>query len=376
MKVIVIGSGIVGASAAYHLAKNNTEVILIDKGHKGAATVAGAGIVCPWISNVENDEWYKIAKTGAQYYPELISQLKEDNEEDTGYKKVGALCVRSKSKELDAIEKEVKAKREDAPEIGDIERLVAEEAREKFPPLNDELGAVFISGAARVDGGLLRDAMRNAAQKHGTEIVYGEAALIQEGGEVTGVKINNEIINADEVLITAGAWAPHLLAPLGIDLAVEPQRGQIAHIKLPNTDTSDWPVVLPSGSHYMLAFDDARVVAGATRETRSGFNYRTTVEGVQEVVTEALAVAPSLAKGTIQEVRIGFRPMGPDVLPLLGKVDHLKGVTLATGLGASGLTMGPYVGRLAATIIKGEEVNLDLAAYHPGRAITYKDKLL
>src|SRR5699024_4938709 len=150
----------------------------------------------------------------------------------------------------------------------------------------------------------------------------------------------------------------------GIALAVEPQRGQIAHIKLPNTDTSDWPVVLPSGSHYMLAFDDARVVAGARRVTRCGFNYRSTGEGAQEVVTKSLAVAPSLAKGTIQEVRIGFRPMGPDVLPLLGKVDHLKGVTLATGLGASGLTMGPYVGRLAATIIKGEEVNLDLDAYH------------
>lgn len=373
MRVIVIGSGIVGASAAYHLAKNNTEVIMIDKGHKGAATAAGAGIVCPWISNIENDEWYKIAKAGAQYYPELISQLKEDNEKDTGYKKVGALCVRSKSKELDTIEKEVKEKREDAPEIGDIERLDAKEAYEKFPPLNDELGAVFISGAARVDGGLLRDAMKRAAQRQGAKIIDGEAALIQEGGEVTGVKINNEIINADEVLITAGAWAPHLLAPLGIDLAVEPQRGQIAHIKLPNTDTSDWPVVLPSGSHYMLAFDDARVVAGATRETRSGFNYRTTVEGVQEVVTEALAVAPSLAKGTIQEVRIGFRPMGPDILPLLGKVDRLKSVILATGLGASGLTMGPYVGRLAASIVKGEELNLDLDAYHPGRAITIKD---
>src|SRR5690625_3483815 len=231
MKVIVIGSGIVGASAAYHLAKNNTEVILIDKGHEGTVTTAGAGIVCQWISNVENDEWYKITKAGAHYYPELISQLKEDKEEDTGYKKVGALCVRSKSKELDAIEKEVKAKREGAPEIGDIERLDAKEAYEKFPPLNDELGAVFISGAARVDGGLLRDAMKRAAQRQGAKIIDGEAALIQEGGEVTGVKINNEIINADEVLITAGAWAPHLLAPLGIDLAVEPQRGQIAHIR-------------------------------------------------------------------------------------------------------------------------------------------------
>src|SRR5699024_945988 len=128
--------------------------------------------------------------------------------------------------------------------------------------------------------------------------------------------------------------------------------------------------------HYMLAFDDARVVAGATRATRSGFNYRTTVEGGEEVVTEAAAVATGLAKGSIEGARIGVRARGPDALPVIGKVDHLNGVTLATGLGASGLTMGPYVGRLAATIIKGEEVNLDLDAYHPGRAITYKDKLL
>lgn len=371
MKVIVIGSGIVGASAAYQLAKNGTEVIMIDKEQEGKATTAGAGIVCPWISSVNNEDWYKIAKNGALFYPKLISQLKADEEDNVGYKKVGALSVSSDTKELDLIEQRVREKQKGAPELGDIERLTSEEARELFPPLDEELSAIYITGAARVDGGLIRDAMKRAAQKHGAELVNGEASLIYKNDVVTGVKVNGREIYGDSVLITAGAWAPDLFKPLGIDLKVEPQRGQIAHIQLPNTDTSQWPVVLPQSSHYMLAFDDSRVVAGATRETGAGFDYRTTAGGVKEVVSETLAVAPGLAGGTIKEVRIGFRPMGPDILPLLGEIDNLKGVVLATGLGASGLTMGPYVGKLAAALVKGGEVNINLDAYNPMRAISY-----
>lgn len=373
MKIIVIGAGIVGASAAYHLAKSNTEVIMIDKEHQGNATAAGAGIVCPWISSVEDDNWYKIARAGADYYPELISQLRDDNEVNVGFKKVGALCVSSNSKKLDIIEDGVRAKQKEAPELGEVDRLTSEEARKLFPPLEEELEAVFVSGAARVDGRLIRDAMKNAAQKNGAKLLNGEATLVHEQRKITGVKINDEIIYADSVLITAGAWAPVLLEPLGIDLKLYPQRGQIAHIKLPKTYTSNWPVVLPQSSHYMLAFDDSRVVAGATRETGSGFDYQTTVGGVNEVTSEALTVAPGLKEGVIEEMRIGFRPMGPDVLPLLGKIDNFNGLVLATGLGASGLTMGPYVGKLAASIIRDEEVNLDMEVYNPKRAFSYKN---
>ncbi|GGB45733.1 oxidoreductase [Lentibacillus populi] len=367
MKIIVVGSGVVGASSAYQLVKSGHEVILIDKEHKGAATAAGAGIVCPWVSSVKDDDWYRIAKGGAQFYPRLIDQLKNDGEENVGYKKVGALCISSDPDELHTIEKEINDKYENAPEIGDVQRLTAKEACELFPPLNAQLEAIFISGAARVDGKLLRDAMIRAAKKHGAKVLHGEASLIKEQDVVTGVKFHHETIHADTVLIAAGAWASALLEPIGIDVKVEPQRGQIAHIKLPDADTSNWPVVLPESSHYMLAFDDSRVVAGATRETGSGFDYQATVGGINEVLTNALTVAPGLANGTIQEVRIGFRPMGPDVLPLLGTFDSVKRVVVATGLGASGLTMGPYVGALAASIAEGKKVDVDLTAYRPER---------
>ena len=59
--------------------------------------------------------------------------------------------------------------------------------------------------------------------------------------------------------------------------------------------------------------------------------------------------------------------MGPDIKPLLGPVQELQGLVIATGLGASGLTMGPYAGELAARAALGTEMPMDLAPFDPVR---------
>ncbi len=97
----------------------------------------------------------------------------------------------------------------------------------------------------------------------------------------------------------------------------------------------------------------------------SGFDYRITPGGLAEVLHEALAVAPGLASGTCLETRIGFRPMGPDIKPLPGAVPGIDGLTVPTGLGASGLTIGPYAGELAARAALGASVPLDLSPFSP-----------
>jgi D-amino-acid dehydrogenase len=126
--------------------------------------------------------------------------------------------------------------------------------------------------------------------------------------------------------------------------------------------------VLPgAGGHYMLAFDDSRIVAGATREAGSGFDYRVTPAGLAEILAQALAVAPGLASGAYLETRVGFRPMGPDIRPLLGPVAGLEGLVVATGLGASGLTMGPYAGAVAAQLAMGLPSPVDLEPFDPLR---------
>ncbi len=367
MKVIVVGAGIFGASTAYHLSKKGAEVIVVDQFHEGQATAAGAGIVCPWVTSSEDEDWFRLAKAGACYYPSLVAQLKEDGETNLGYRLVGALAVSEDDEKLDYIQQRGNKCRAEIPEVGEVSRLSAKEARNLFPPLKEGLKAVYVEGAARVDGRLLRDALKRGAEKHGAIFYTGEAFLERGKNKITGVRVNGELLTADTVVVAAGAWAPELLAPFGITLKVEPQRGQIVHLKLPDQDTSNWPVILPQSSHYLVSFDDSRVVVGATRETGAGFDYRVTAAGLKEVLDEALHVAPGLASSTLHEVRIGFRPAGPDILPLFGPVPSIQGLIIANGLGASGLTMGPYIGSLVARLALGERLELDITPYAPLR---------
>lgn len=167
MTIIVVGSGIVGASAAYQLAKEGESVVVVDGDFEGKATAAGAGIVCPWITSRKDQAWYALASRGARFYPELIAQLQEDGEQNTGYKQVGAMAVHTDHAWLDNVEEEAKAKQMETPEMGEIQRLAAEDTRAKFPLLQEDLESVFISGAARVDGRLLQQALLRAAQQHG-----------------------------------------------------------------------------------------------------------------------------------------------------------------------------------------------------------------
>ncbi|MFD6443176.1 NAD(P)/FAD-dependent oxidoreductase, partial [Peribacillus sp. NPDC060186] len=325
-KIIVVGAGILGASTAYQLVKMGADVVIIDRQDRGQATAAAAGIVCPWISQRRNKAWYHLAKNGARFYPNLIEELERDGETETGYAQVGAISLHTDEEKLMAMQKRASKRKEDAPEIGDITLLTSEETSALFPPLSGEFAAVHISGAARVDGRALRDSLLRASQKNGAKLIYGEAALAYSDSQVTGVIIDDEFITADKVIVCAGAWAQQLLAPLGVNFQVSFQKAQIIHLGLPDTNTNNWPVVMPPSDQYLLAFDDNKIVAGATHENMEVFDNRMTAGGLQEVFNKALNTAPGLAESTFIEARVGFRPFTPGFLPVIGPLPNWKGI--------------------------------------------------
>ncbi|KWT60711.1 oxidoreductase [Streptomyces albus subsp. albus] len=368
MRVAVIGAGIVGASTAWHAAGLGADVVLAGRAQPGEATAAGAGIVCPWASENDDPDWFRAAAEGARYYPGLVAELAEAGERSLGHRTVGALALAADDADLHRIRQRVLERRRGAADTGEVDLLDASAARSLFPPLAPGLRAVRIAAGARVDGGRLRDALLRQARWRGADVRSGRAALVRTGDRVTGVEVDGERIAADAVVVAAGAWAPELLAPVGITVRIAPQRGQIAHLSLPGADTGRWPVVIPRATgHYLVPFDGSRVVAGATRESGTGFDHRVTAGGLAEVLTEALAVAPGLADATHLETRVGFRPVGPDIRPLLGRVPGLDGLIVADGLGPTGLTIGPWAGRVAALLATGANPGLDLGAYDPVR---------
>jgi D-amino-acid dehydrogenase len=165
------------------------------------------------------------------------------------------------------------------------------------------------------------------------------------------------------VAIAGGAWSRAFGEQLKVMIPVEPQRGQIIHLHLPDVDTRTWPIVSAFREHYMLAWPGGRIVVGATRETGSGYQPINSAAGVHEVLSEALRVAPGLAQAEIRETRVGLRPLTSDGFPVLGRVPGVEHIYLATGHGPSGLLLGPYSGKIVADQMLGHEVTTDISAF-------------
>ena len=355
MNAVVVGSGIAGASAAFHLTELGAQVSVVDNNAPGRATFAGAGIVCPWLSQNQDPRYQTLARGAVRYYPELAAKLAALGEQGVGYDLVGGLVVSRSSEQLDPVVRQLEKHLEQGvEEVGEVRLLDPGGPKQFFPYLDPGLAGVYLTGAARVSGESFRLGLLNAARKAGAKELSGSAVVRCSGNAVVGVQVAKEFIGADVVIVAAGAWTDEVCKPLDLGTMVEPQRGQILHLKVSETNTEDLPVIVPVLSeYYMLGFRGSRIVLGATREPGCGFDFRATAGGVAEVLQEGLRIAPGLKNATLEEIRVGFRPMSKDGLPLLGQPSSTTGLILATGLGRYGLTLGPYVGRLAAQLAAG-----------------------
>ncbi len=369
MKTIVVGAGIAGASAAFHLTELGAEVDIIDSDAPGRATYAGAGIVCPWLSKNTDQSYQVLSFAAYRYYPQLVTKLKALGQTGIQYDLVGGLAVGSSRDQLVPIGQRLERHLDNGvKEVGDIRILDKGGPRELFPYLDPSLAGIYLSGAARLSGESVRTALLGAATRAGAQKLSGIARLERSGDSVVGIRLDGDLLRADSVIVAGGAWSANLCRPLGLELGLEPQRGQILHLKVEETNTGTWPVIVPVlNDYYLLAFPDSRVVVGATRETGSGFDSRVTAGGVAEVLREGLAIAPDLEKATLTEVRVGLRPMTKDGLPLIGRPAQLQGLIIATGMGRYGLTIGPYAGRLAAQVAIAQSTEIDLVPYTPDR---------
>lgn len=373
LDTIVIGGGIVGASLAYHLAKLGLKTRLIDRHDAGRATDAGAGILSPETSSSESEDWYRFGVTAVEYYRPLIKHLEDVQDGDTGYAMCGLLRVAVSEDEIDlyntahqvVFERQI---RNNTPPTNELYEVSSKEAQEIFPALATVRKAFYHRTGGRVDGRLLCDALTKAGIYHGLDVQEASVdRLLIEDKQVIGVVVDGEEIRAGKVAIAGGAWSSAFAEQLGVQIPIEPQRGQIIHLQLDNVDTSSWAVINAFRGHYMVAWENGRVVVGATRETGSGFEPQTTASGIKEVLDEALRVAPGLASARLLEVRVGLRPYSADRLPVLGTMPNIENIYIATGHGPTGLQLGPYSGKVVADMMAENTIDDDLTPFHISR---------
>jgi D-amino-acid dehydrogenase len=369
---IVVGGGLVGWATAYALAKRGLPAVVIDAGDEGAATNAGAGMITPGTNLDPPPGYLPLAIAATRHYPRLMAELTEAGCGDTGYATIGAIYVARNEAEapgLDRVERTLNELRDAGMElIGDVKRISGDRARELFPPLSAEVPeAVWFAGGSRVSGRLLRAALRTGAIKRGCREMIGRATVARTG---TRLQVTDPLGNRHDpeiVVLATGAWTQQLEGEIGLRLRIEPQKGQIIHLEWADESPANWPLLESEATHYMLGAPERRVIAGATRETGSGFDVRVTARGLHEVLTEALAIAPGIGPCRIAEIRVGLRPLSPDRLPAIGRLGDLVNGWICAGHGASGLTLGPVSGELIAQALTGSEPDIDLAPYSPGR---------
>lgn len=364
-KVAIVGAGIVGATAAYYLSKEaDIEVTVFDHGY-GQATKAAAGIISPWFSKRRNKAWYKIARLGADFYVDLLADLEKTGQKVDFYQRSGVFLLKKDDSKLEELYQLALQRRDESPLIGELAILDQAAASSLFPGLKGFDRLLYASGGARVDGQLLVSRLLDASQ---VKVVKKEVSLTPL---LSGYQIDNQMF--DQVILSTGAWLGHILEPLGYEVDVRPQKGQLRDYQVPQ-DMGAYPVVMPEGEWDLIPFPGGKLSLGATHENDMGFDLTVDENLLQQMAEAASPFYPSLKDAILSGERVGIRAYTSDFSPFFGQVPALSGVFAASGLGSSGLTTGPIIGYHLAQMIQGRSGVLDPADYPTERYIKKKQQ--
>ena len=362
-KVAIVGAGIVGATAAYYLSKEtDIEVTVFDHGH-GQATKAAAGIISPWFSKRRNKVWYKMARLGADFYVDLLADIEKSGQKVDFYQRSGVFLLKKDESKLEELYQLALQRRDESPLIGKLAILDQESASKLFPGLKGFERLLYASGGARVDGQLLVSRLLDASQ---VKVVKKEVSLTPL---LSGYQIDNQMF--DQVILSTGAWLGHILEPLGYEVDVRPQKGQLRDYQV-DLDMASYPVVMPEGEWDLIPFPGGKLSLGATHENDMGFDLTVDKNLLQQMAEAANPFYPSLKDAVLSGERVGIRAYTSDFSPFFGQVPNLSGVYTASGLGSSGLTTGPIIGYHLAQMLQGRSGVLDPADYPTERYIKKK----
>lgn len=343
-KLAIIGGGIIGLTLANYIDLTKYQVTLYDN-PIGQATKASAGIISPWLSKRRNKKWYQLAKDGAAFYPKLIQDFALPNDV---YQQTGTLILR-KDGELEQLKQLAEERKQEAPEIGDIQLLAAQQVSEKLPLLK-KAPALFITGGGKLDGANYLKTLQLQALQRDITLKTGSVRLSKRSDQwLVSLAEKNE--SFDMIALCAGAGLPTLLEDLDYKTDIRPQKGQLLAFETPFKESGNWPVAMLDGESDLIPFQNGQILIGATHENDGGFDLTPTDSAFAHLKEKTV---PFLTSSTFFEdysssFRVGTRAYTSDFAPFFNCLPDDQTAVVASGLGSSGLTTGPYIGYLLAS---------------------------
>ena len=418
-RVLVLGSGVIGVTSAWYLARAGFGVTVVDRepGPARGASFANAGQISPgyaspwaapgvplkalrWLFQAHAPlairltcdpfqyQWlaqmlrnctaarYAVNKERMVRLAEYSRDCMDELARDTGLawegRKLGTTQLFRTQAQLDAAARDIAVLEEAGVPYEVLDRAGVARVEPALAATAGILaGGLRLPGDQTGDCQLFSERLAAMAAAQGVEFRYGASveAIEADGGRVTGVRIDGRLETADRYVLALGSWSRPLVQPLGIDLPVYPLKGY--SLTIPITDPAMAPASTILDESYKIAitrFDD-RIRVGGMAEV-AGFDLgldprrRATLE---KVVNDLYPRGGDLARA---EFWTGLRPATPDGTPVVGAT-ALRNLFLNTGHGTLGWTMACGSARYLADVIARQPTGirgegLDISRYGRG----------
>ncbi|MEY9460641.1 D-amino-acid dehydrogenase [Bradyrhizobium ottawaense] len=410
MKVLILGSGVIGVTSAYYLARAGHEVAVVDRQPEPAleTSFANAGEVSPGYSSpwagpgvpVKAVKWllmkhgplvirpkldpvmwvwllkmlrnctsarYAVNKSRmipiAEYSRDSLRDLRRDIGIQYDERSQGTLQLFRYQAQLDGTAEDIAVlKQYGVPfEVLSREGCIAVEpalagVKEKF------VGGLRLPQDETGDCHMFTQALAKHAEALGVRFMFntGIDRIITDGARVSGVVTSAGTLQADAYVLALGSWSSRLAAPLGISLPVYPVKGY--SITVPIKDAAGAPESTVMDESYKVAITRLgnRIRVGGTAEI-SGYSdklYDARRATLDHSLTDLFPRGGDLAKATFWS---GLRPMTPDGPPVIGPTQYAN-LHLNTGHGTLGWTMSCGSGRVLADMLSGKKPDIDVSA--------------
>jgi len=353
--VVVIGGGLVGLSAAWHLrrADRTVHVTVLERAAVGAGAsgASAAGVRAMGRDPAER----AMALASLARWPELDREL----EGSTGYRRGGGLRVAESDDEHAQAHAAVVAQRADGVPV---EVVDARQVREIGPELSPAvIGGVHCPIDGQADAPATVQAFAAAVRRLGVRVEEGVpvASILTERGRVVGVALSDGArVPCDVVIVTAGAWTANLLASVGVRVPLT-ARGLQMLLTDPGPQ-SLMPVVSRVAGQLSLKqlADGAYLIGGGWPGDIPGDSAsrgRVIDDSVSASFSLARSVYTPLQRRAVAQSWVGIEAFTPDGLPILGPVPGIEGLLVAAGFSGHGFALAPTVGDILGRLALGHD---------------------
>jgi glycine oxidase len=376
--VVVVGAGVIGLGIAHTLAQSGRSVTVVDAQPASGATYAAAGMLAPVSEfHYQEEHLLELMRASAALYPEFIASLGLADAADAGYVRSKTISVGFDSGDRAALS-DLRA-----VQLANglaVEPLTIREVRTLEPMLSPRLSVAYsIEHDHQVDPRRLSACLRQAIESatgtangavkgsaigavNGTVILQNAVALLHEHpldltSRVIGVVLDDgsEVHAGDVILANGLASATIDGLPHWLDLPLRPVFGDILRLRVPEhlrpLITATVRGLVRGIPIYLVPRDDGTIVIGATQ--REDGSPAVSAGGVYQLLRDAQELLPAVAELELIEMTARARPGTPDNAPLVGRVDGIAGLVIATGFFRHGVLLTPIAAQICREILDG-----------------------